>query len=146
MHSSIGTKCDMWSMGVIVYIILGGYPPFYADTERELFRLTRLGDFEFHEEHWGNISTGAKDLISRLLHTNPTQRASPEEVLASPWIGADRKLLRYNSLADSQKSLKRHIAKQRFKKAIASVVFIKGFAGEHAVFSGKKKNVLNVED
>ena len=51
-----GTKVDMWSMGVILFIMLGGYPPFYADNPRELLRLTKKGQFEFDPEYWGEIS------------------------------------------------------------------------------------------
>lgn len=111
----------MWSMGVIVYILLGGYPPFYADNERELFRLTRTGEYEFHEEHWGHVSDGAKNLISSLLLTNPTERASTQDVLSHPWMKEDSTTLKKKSLADSQAALKRHIARTRFKKAIHSV-------------------------
>jgi len=141
-----GTKCDMWSMGVIVYILLGGYPPFYADNERELFRLTRTGEFEFHKEYWGHVSDGAKSLISSLLLTNPTERASAQDVLSHPWMREDSMTLKKKSLANSQAALKRHIARTRFKKAIHSVIFVTGFAGENAVFSGKKKRALKVED
>ncbi|EED91997.1 predicted protein, partial [Thalassiosira pseudonana CCMP1335] len=84
-----GTKADMWSMGVIVFILIGGYPPFYADNEKELLKLSVLGEFEFDEEHWGDISDGAKDLISSLLVTDPTERASAEEILAHPWMNTD---------------------------------------------------------
>lgn len=111
----------MWSMGVIVYILLGGYPPFYAENERELFRLTRMGDFEFHEEHWSGTSIGAKDLISELLHTNPNKRATAADVLNHPWMKSDKKLLMMQSLAKSQVNLKSTIAKTRFRKAIHSV-------------------------
>merc|ERR1711966_159928 len=61
------TKADMWSVGVILYILLGGYPPFIENNQRELFRKIRRGDFEFHEEYWGAISADAKGLISSLL-------------------------------------------------------------------------------
>jgi hypothetical protein len=50
-----------------LYILLGGYPPFTESTQRDLFRKIRKGDYEFHEEYWGTVSTEAKELISSLL-------------------------------------------------------------------------------
>ena len=79
-----GTKADMWSMGVIVFILMGGYPPFHSDNLRELLRLTKAGKFEFDPEYWGEISTGAKDMISSMLDTDPEKRASAEDILGHP--------------------------------------------------------------
>ena len=56
----------MWSLGVIVYILLGGYPPFIEQNQRDLFRKIRKGQYEFHEEYWGQVSGDAKELISSL--------------------------------------------------------------------------------
>lgn len=69
---------------VIVFILLGGYPPFYADSPRELLRMTKAGQYEFDPEYWGQISSGAKDMISSLLQTDPAKRASAEDVLSHP--------------------------------------------------------------
>mmetsp|Transcript_6064 Transcript_6064/g.11062 ORF Transcript_6064/g.11062 Transcript_6064/m.11062 type:complete len:554 (-) Transcript_6064:486-2147(-) len=135
-----GSKADMWSMGVIVFILIGGYPPFYAETERDIFRLTVAGKFSFDEAHWGHISPGAKDFISSMLTTNPSKRASAEEVLRHTWMNEDRFSLRRRSLMPNQAELKKHLARKRFKKAIHSIIFIQNFAGENAVFAGKDKH------
>ena len=68
------TQADMWSLGVIVYILLGGYPPFIEQNQKELFRKIRKGQYEFHEEYWGQVSKEAKDLISKLLTVAPDKR------------------------------------------------------------------------
>jgi len=60
-------SADMWSVGVILYILLGGYPPFHEDNQKELFKKIRKGSFEFHTEYWSQISDDAKDLIRGLL-------------------------------------------------------------------------------
>lgn len=96
-------------------------PPFYADNEKELFRLTRMGEFEFHDENWSHISSGAKDLIIELLQTDPTKRATAADVLKHPWMNADKKLLKMQNLGKSQVKLKNTLAKTRFRKAIHSV-------------------------
>jgi serine/threonine protein kinase len=79
-----GTKSDMWSMGVIVFILLGGYPPFYSRNMKKLLMLTMAGRFEFDPEYWGDISQSCKDMICSLLELNPTRRVSAVEVLNHP--------------------------------------------------------------
>lgn len=68
------TKADMWSVGVILYILLGGYPPFIENNQKDLFRKIRKGQYEFHEEYWGTVSAEAKELISSLLTVKPHNR------------------------------------------------------------------------
>lgn len=83
------TKADMWSLGVIVYILLGGYPPFIEQNQRDLFRKIRKGQYEFHEEYWGQVSSDAKHLISSLLTVSPSRRLSAMESLNNKWIKGD---------------------------------------------------------
>jgi len=79
-----GTKADMWSMGVIIFIMLGGYPPFYADSPRKLLRLSKTGVFSFDPEYWENISDGVKDIIRDLLGIYPSKRPSADDALKHP--------------------------------------------------------------
>lgn len=134
-----GPKADMFAMGVIIFIMLGGYPPFFADNPRELLRLTKKGKFTFDPEYWGDISSGVKDMIKSLLTIHPDQRSSADAILSHPWIREDKHKLMTMSLAKSQGELKRYIARMRFKKAIHSVVFVNTFTGANAVFSDKNK-------
>lgn len=78
--------CDMWSLGVIMYVMLCGRPPFYAKDRTALFRKIRAGEVNFPDKYWKNVSEGAKDLIKKLLVKKPGKRATPEEVAAHPWI------------------------------------------------------------
>lgn len=59
--------CDMWSIGIITYCLLCGYPPFTADSDQQLFKKIKLCDYEFHDPEWSQISTSAKDFISQLI-------------------------------------------------------------------------------
>jgi calcium/calmodulin-dependent protein kinase I len=79
-------KVDCWSLGVILYVMLCGYPPFYAEENNELFQLIKDCDYEFHMPYWENISDDAKDLIKKLLIADPKKRLSAEEILKHPWI------------------------------------------------------------
>jgi len=116
------TQADMWSLGVITYILLGGYPPFIEQNQRELFRKIRKGQYEFHEEYWGQVSDDAKKLISALLTVNPSQRLSAQKVLANPWIAADDKKLAGKDLGKNLDEFRRFNAKRKFKAAVKTVV------------------------
>lgn len=76
----------MWSVGVITYILLCGFPPFYAEDDDETFDQIVSGEFDFPEPYWGKISDSAKDLIRKLLVVDPIKRFTAEQTLNHPWI------------------------------------------------------------
>lgn len=119
-----GTKSDMWSLGVIMYILLGGYPPFIDKVQRNLFKKIRKGEYKFHAEYWNNVSEDAKNLIRGLLVVNPKKRLSAEEALQTKWMmeGADE--LQKRGLESNQQKLKEFNAQRTFKKAVHAVIMI----------------------
>eukprot|EP00581_Thalassiosira_minuscula_P004670 CAMPEP_0183746236 /NCGR_PEP_ID=MMETSP0737-20130205/66651_1 /TAXON_ID=385413 /ORGANISM="Thalassiosira miniscula, Strain CCMP1093" /LENGTH=392 /DNA_ID=CAMNT_0025981923 /DNA_START=514 /DNA_END=1692 /DNA_ORIENTATION=- len=117
-----GTKSDMWSLGVIIYILLGGYPPFTHDNNRMLFHMIRKGQFEFHEDYWGNISDDAKDLIKCLLTVDPSKRISANDALKHKWIVQDGNVLKDSVVNLSE--LRVFNAKRKFKAAAKAVIAI----------------------
>jgi len=80
------TQCDMWSIGVIMYILLSGKPPFLADTEFETLDKVRLGQWKFAGACWGQVSDDAKSLVKTLLRMSPKLRATAEDALDHAWI------------------------------------------------------------
>mmetsp|Transcript_17943 Transcript_17943/g.26013 ORF Transcript_17943/g.26013 Transcript_17943/m.26013 type:complete len:348 (+) Transcript_17943:104-1147(+) len=117
-----GCKADMWSLGVIVYIILGGYPPFIESNQRELFRKIRKGQFEFHAEYWGAVSDDAKDLISSLLTVDSKKRYSADQALASKWMQKDNEELAAVDLGVNLAEFKKFNARRKFKGAVQAVI------------------------
>jgi calcium/calmodulin-dependent protein kinase I len=112
----------MWSIGVIVYILLGGYPPFIEQNQRTLFRKIRKGTYEFHEEYWGQVSEGAKDLIRNLLVVNPDNRYTASDALENKWIGADASALTSLDLGTNLVQFKKFNAKRKFKAAVHTLI------------------------
>ncbi|XP_076023117.1 MAP kinase-activated protein kinase 2-like isoform X2 [Genypterus blacodes] len=85
-------SCDMWSLGVIMYILLCGYPPFYSNhglaISPGMKRRIRNGQYEFPNPEWSDVPEEAKQLICHLLKTEPTQRMSITEFMNHPWINS----------------------------------------------------------
>jgi calcium/calmodulin-dependent protein kinase I len=87
-----------------------------------LFRKIRKGQYEFHEEYWGQVSIDAKDLISSLLTVNPDRRLSGEQALFNKWILGDDAQLAGKDLGKNLKEFKRFNAKRKFKGAVKAVM------------------------
>ena len=81
-----GKEVDLWSIGVITYVLLCGYPPFYGDALEEILSAVTNADYEFHEEFWSEVSEDAKQFISNLLVTDPMLRMTADEALEDPWL------------------------------------------------------------
>ena len=79
-------QCDVWSFGVIVYILLCGFPPFYADNDAQLFERIKKGKYEFLKPYWDPVSDVAKAFIRRMLVVDPRERATTSDLLNDPWL------------------------------------------------------------
>jgi len=83
---SYSVAVDMWSAGVILFILLGGYPPFYAKTDAQLFAQIRQGRWDFDDPVWRSVSKTAKQLISALLVVDAENRLTAEQTINHPWL------------------------------------------------------------
>mmetsp|Transcript_2500 Transcript_2500/g.3824 ORF Transcript_2500/g.3824 Transcript_2500/m.3824 type:complete len:390 (-) Transcript_2500:229-1398(-) len=79
-------SCDLWSLGVIAYIMLCGYPPFNGESNQEVCDAVRRGKLRFQAKYWKGVSREAKDFIRRLLCVNPRKRMTVEDALNHPWM------------------------------------------------------------
>mmetsp|Transcript_1862 Transcript_1862/g.2094 ORF Transcript_1862/g.2094 Transcript_1862/m.2094 type:complete len:353 (+) Transcript_1862:148-1206(+) len=139
-----GTKVDMWSLGVIIYILLGGYPPFNGHDQRQLFKKIKKADYEFHRKYWKSISPEAKEMISKLLTLNPSERLSAKEALESPWM-LDKDLESYD-LGENLTQFRKFNAKRKLRQAVLAFIATKkmerfiGFSQDVTFGYEKRKN------
>ena len=115
-----GTKTDMWSLGVIVFIVLGGYPPFHDNDQLKLFEKIRAGKYKFHEQYWGAVSKEAKTLISSLMCVDVKKRLTAKQALQSPWITQDSSKLEKQDLGANLEELKKFNAKRKVRHTVSA--------------------------
>ncbi|KAL8212261.1 UNVERIFIED_CONTAM: hypothetical protein K2H54_041486 [Gekko kuhli] len=134
-----GRPVDCWAIGVIMYILLSGNPPFYEEMDEDdyenhdknLFRKILAGDYEFDPPYWDDISQAAKDLVARLMEVDQDQRITAEEAISHEWISGN---------AASDKNIKdgvcaqieKNFARAKWKKAVRVTTMMKRLrASEH---------------
>jgi len=105
---------DFWSIGIILYILLCGFPPFYDDDNDKLFELIAKAKVEFPSPYWDSISDPAKDLIRKLLNAEPRSRLKADAVLAHPWMVGD--VTPRKALPNITDKIREYNAKKKFKK------------------------------
>jgi len=114
-------KCDVWSVGCLLFLLLGGFLPFDDEDDEVVFDLTRKGHFEFLPEFWNSVSQSAKDLITKMLTVNPKKRITASRALQSHWIEHGDEAFEERQL--SVKNIKNLLeGKRKLKTAINTLI------------------------
>ncbi|XP_028548644.1 calcium-dependent protein kinase 3-like [Dendrobium catenatum] len=122
LKRNYGPEIDIWSAGVILYILLCGVPPFWAETEQGVAQAILCGTIDFKREPWPNVSENAKDLVRCMLEPDPKSRLTAKQVLEHPWLQNAKKAPNV-SLGDVVKSrLKQFSRMNRFKRKALRVI------------------------
>ncbi|XP_020337847.1 calcium/calmodulin-dependent protein kinase type 1D-like [Oncorhynchus kisutch] len=115
---------DCWSIGVITYILLCGYPPFFEDNETRLFAKIMRADYAFHSPFWDDISESAKDFIRNMMQKHPNKRFTTEQALRHPWVigktARDQDIYKSVSM-----QIQRNFAKSKWRQAFNATAAIK---------------------
>ena len=121
---AVTVAVDMWSAGVILFMLLAGFAPFVGDTDAALFHAIKRGKVNFSDPAFAVVTDTAKDLIKALLTVNPDKRLTADAALKHPWMDANLAGLTKGSLSAAQQGLRKIAAKRRFKGAVGSVVAV----------------------
>lgn len=114
---------DLWSCGVIMYVLLCGYPPFHGETDADVLAKVRLGNFTFTASDWKNVSDDAKDLIRQLLKMNPKDRYTGEQALNHVWVASKAPKAKNVPLSTGMfDNLKAFRSQNKLKKAALHVI------------------------
>ncbi|KAG2601432.1 calcium-dependent protein kinase 2 [Panicum virgatum] len=122
LKRNYGPEADIWSIGVILYILLCGVPPFWAESEHGIFNSILRGQVDFSSDPWPRISPGAKDLVKKMLTSDPKKRISAYDVLNHPWIKEDGEAPDTPLDNAVMNRLKQFRAMNQFKKAALRVI------------------------
>ncbi|KAG7459707.1 hypothetical protein MATL_G00213430 [Megalops atlanticus] len=124
----VGLATDMWSIGVICYILLSGVSPFQGESDAETLALVTSGQWDFEEESFTEITDQAKDFISALLRKDTRLRLSCTTALAHPWVTAFNSADPRTTKTLSKDKMKKYLAKQKWKKAGKALLALKRMA------------------
>ncbi|KAL7686053.1 putative phosphorylase kinase, gamma catalytic subunit, protein kinase-like domain superfamily [Plasmopara halstedii] len=125
-----GKTVDIWSIGVITYILLCGYPPFHDDNHNALFKKIKKGHFQFDSPYWDHVSDDAKDLVTQMLVVNPEKRATVDQLLTHRWVTGTE--VATVQLTSALEELRRFNARRKFKAAVSTVSTTVGFSKKYS--------------
>ncbi|XP_076853150.1 myosin light chain kinase, smooth muscle isoform X2 [Brachyhypopomus gauderio] len=127
-YEPVSTATDMWSVGVICYILLSGESPFQGDSNSETLALVTAAEWDFDEESFEDITDQAKEFISSLLHKDTRRRMSCEDALSHPWMVAFESAQPNTAKNLSKEKMKKFLARQKWKKTGKAMLALKRMA------------------
>ncbi|KAM6441337.1 calcium/calmodulin-dependent protein kinase type II subunit delta isoform 6-T6 [Liasis olivaceus] len=117
-----GKPVDMWACGVILYILLVGYPPFWDEDQHRLYQQIKAGAYDFPSPEWDTVTPEAKDLINKMLTINPAKRINASEALKHPWICQRSTVASMMHRQETVDCLKKFNARRKLKGAILTTM------------------------
>uniref|UniRef100_A0A8D0BZI2 Calcium/calmodulin dependent protein kinase ID n=1 Tax=Salvator merianae TaxID=96440 RepID=A0A8D0BZI2_SALMN len=131
---------DCWSIGVIAYILLCGYPPFYDENDSKLFEQILKAEYEFDSPYWDDISESAKDFIRNLMEKDPNKRYTCEQAARHPWIAGDTALNK-NIHESVSAQIRKNFAKSKWRQAFNATAVVRHMRRLHLGSSLDSSNV-----
>uniref|UniRef100_A0A7N5ZXN4 calcium/calmodulin-dependent protein kinase n=1 Tax=Anabas testudineus TaxID=64144 RepID=A0A7N5ZXN4_ANATE len=116
-----GKPVDMWACGVILYILLVGYPPFWDEDQHRLYQQIKAGAYDFPSPEWDTVTPEAKDLINKMLTINPSKRITAAEALKHPWICQRSTVASMMHRQETVECLKKFNARRKLKVRVLAV-------------------------
>uniref|UniRef100_A0AAZ3SE88 calcium/calmodulin-dependent protein kinase n=1 Tax=Oncorhynchus tshawytscha TaxID=74940 RepID=A0AAZ3SE88_ONCTS len=126
-----GKPVDMWACGVILYILLVGYPPFWDEDQHRLYQQIKAGAYDFPSPEWDTVTPEAKDLINKMLTINPAKRVTATDALKHPWICQRSTVASMMHRQETVECLRKFNARRKLKGAILTTMLAtRNFSGQ----------------
>ncbi|XP_075216500.1 calcium/calmodulin-dependent protein kinase II isoform X2 [Lycorma delicatula] len=119
---SYGKPVDIWACGVILYILLVGYPPFWDEDQHRLYAQIKAGAYDYPSPEWDTVTPDAKNLINQMLTVNPSKRITAAEALKHPWICQRERVASVVHRQETVDCLKKFNARRKLKGAILTTM------------------------
>nr|XP_061807480.1 calcium/calmodulin-dependent protein kinase type II subunit gamma isoform X9 [Nerophis lumbriciformis] len=133
-----GKPVDIWACGVILYILLVGYPPFWDEDQHKLYQQIKAGAYDFPSPEWDTVTPEAKNLINQMLTINPAKRITAEQALKHPWVCHRSTVASMMHRQETVECLRKFNARRKLKGAILTTMLVsRNFSG------GSCKSLLN---
>uniref|UniRef100_A0A674BPA6 calcium/calmodulin-dependent protein kinase n=1 Tax=Salmo trutta TaxID=8032 RepID=A0A674BPA6_SALTR len=133
-----GKPVDLWACGVILYILLVGYPPFWDEDQHRLYQQIKAGAYDFPSPEWDTVTPDAKDLINKMLTINPGKRITTAEALKHPWICQRSTVASMMHRQETVECLKKFNARRKLKGAILTTLLVtKNFSAVKSLLNKK---------
>uniref|UniRef100_A0A672ZER6 calcium/calmodulin-dependent protein kinase n=1 Tax=Sphaeramia orbicularis TaxID=375764 RepID=A0A672ZER6_9TELE len=140
-----GKPVDIWACGVILYILLVGYPPFWDEDQHKLYQQIKAGAYDFPSPEWDTVTPEAKNLINQMLTINPAKRITAQEALKHPWVCQRSTVASMMHRQETVECLKKFNARRKLKGAILTTMLVsRNFSGKWC--SLKDKSQGNVSE
>nr|XP_012142043.1 PREDICTED: calcium/calmodulin-dependent protein kinase type II alpha chain isoform X1 [Megachile rotundata] len=117
-----GKPVDIWACGVILYILLVGYPPFWDEDQHRLYAQIKAGSYDYPSPEWDTVTPEAKNLINQMLTVNPSKRITASEALKHPWICQRERVASVVHRQETVDCLKKFNARRKLKGAILTTM------------------------
>ncbi|XP_016092576.1 calcium/calmodulin-dependent protein kinase type II subunit beta isoform X5 [Sinocyclocheilus grahami] len=119
-----GKPVDIWACGVILYILLVGYPPFWDEDQHKLYQQIKAGAYDFPSPEWDTVTPDAKNLINQMLTINPAKRITAQEALKHPWVCQRSTVASMMHRQETVECLKKFNARRKLKGAILTTMLV----------------------
>eukprot|EP00063_Salmo_salar_P083888 XP_014058723.1 PREDICTED: calcium/calmodulin-dependent protein kinase type II subunit gamma isoform X3 [Salmo salar] len=119
-----GKPVDIWACGVVLYILLVGYPPFWDEDQHKLYQQIKAGAYDFPSPEWDTVTPEAKNLINQMLTINPTKRITADQALKHPWVCQRSTVASMMHRQETVECLRKFNARRKLKGAILTTMLV----------------------
>uniref|UniRef100_A0A3Q3BER7 calcium/calmodulin-dependent protein kinase n=1 Tax=Kryptolebias marmoratus TaxID=37003 RepID=A0A3Q3BER7_KRYMA len=145
-----GKPVDIWACGVILYILLVGYPPFWDEDQHKLYQQIKAGAYDFPSPEWDTVTPEAKNLINQMLTINPAKRITADQALKHPWVCQRSTVASMMHRQETVECLRKFNARRKLKGAILTTMLVsRNFSGKLNLYwcqNARKQEIIKMTE